>query len=101
MERDQRIEHEALQSLSHQQIGQRVLKRRRVVTLDQGEDVALERRCCAFAAWSGARIGERVQLDERAAHQLARPHAGIHQPLDRAELGDLLWRVQAFGVVVA
>jgi hypothetical protein len=55
----------------------------------------------AFAAGSGARIGEGVELGERAAHQLARPHAGIHQPLDRTQLGDLLGRVQAFGVVVA
>ena len=55
----------------------------------------------AFAAGSGARIGKRVELGERAPHQLARPHAGIHQPLDRPQLGDLLGWIESFGVVVA
>ena len=101
VERSQRFEHEALQSLPHQQVR--------------------ERFCSAGASWpaSSARISlsDRRRVGSRrgatlpsasalssssvCADDLAGPQPDIHQPLDRAELGDFRRGIPALAVVVA
>src|SRR5437879_6111783 len=53
IERGQRVEHEALQSLLHQQIRKRLLQRDRIVGLQHRDDAATERRCEIGAARGG------------------------------------------------
>jgi hypothetical protein len=66
----------------------------------KGKNVAFERRRQHFAARHRAVVGQRVQLLERLVDDLARPYAGVHQPLDRAELGQLARRILTLAVFI-
>src|SRR6185312_16879287 len=48
-----------------------------------------------------ARVGKRIELVEGQADDLARAHADIHQPLDRAKLRGFRGSVLTLAVVVA
>ena len=100
VERGDRLQHELLQPLPHQHVGEHVLEAGCIVRLQEREHVPFERGRELVAARHGTRVGKRVQLVQRVRHQLAGTHAHVHQALDRAQLRDVRGRVLTLAVVV-